>query len=227
MILGILAFMISRLPKWVWFGSAALTFIAGMINTIGFLGFQHQGVTHLTGSTTLLGIAAAQGDFEKLLHLIAVIGSFLIGCIFGGFLIKDSTLKLGRHYGVALCIESLLLFIAVPFLHHDNFFGAYLASCASGIQNGLASTYSGAVLRTTHVSGLFTDLGITIGHFLRGVKVDWRRMRLYLVLIGSFTGGAFVGGISFVRFSYETLYFPAALTGIVGITYISYTHYRK
>lgn len=219
--------MISKLPRWIWFGSAALTFIAGMINTVGFLGFQHQGVTHLTGSTTLLGIAAAQGDLPGLLHLSAIIGAFLVGCIFGGFLIKDSTLKLGRRYGVALCVESSLLFVAVPFLRHNQLLGDYLASCACGLQNGMVSTYSGAVLRTTHVSGLFTDLGIFIGHFLRGISVDGRRVRLCLVLIGSFMSGAFAGGLSFARFGYETLYFPAALTGCVGLAYFLYTHYQQ
>ena len=86
--------MISKLPKWAWFGSAVLAFIAGTINTVGFMGFQHQGITHLTGSTTLLGIATASGNGPQVWHLLAVIGSFMGGCIFGGFLIQDSTLKL-------------------------------------------------------------------------------------------------------------------------------------
>jgi len=219
--------MISKLPKWAWYGSAILAFIAGTINTVGFLGFQHQGVTHLTGSTTLLGIAVATGDLTAVLRLLAVIGSFLAGCIFGGMLIQDSTLRLGRRYGVALLIESALLFVAVPFLHHQNSVGDYLASCACGLQNGMVSTYSGAVLRTTHVSGLITDLGIFIGHLLRGVPVDLRRTRMCLVLIGSFFAGATVGALGFARFSYETLYFPAALTGVAGLAYAVYQHRHR
>ena len=42
----------------------------------------------------------------------------------------------------------------------------------------MVSTYSGAVVRTTHLSGMFTDLGIFLGHFLRGLPVDMRRLRL-------------------------------------------------
>lgn len=216
--------MISKIPRWAWFGSAALALIAGAVNAVGFIGFQHQGITHLTGSTTLLGIAVAQADLLSSLHLLAVIGSFFTGCIFGGFLIQDSALKLGPRYGVALLIEAGLLFLAVPLLRQNNTVGDYLASCACGLQNGMVSTFSGAVLRTTHVSGIFTDLGIFIGHLLRGIPVDMRRIKLCLMLLFSFFGGAVIGAIGFARFSYQTLYFPAGLLGCVGLAYATYQH---
>ena len=219
--------MISKLPRWAWFGSAALAFIAGSINAIGFLGFQHQGVTHLTGNTTLLGIAVSTGDAANALRLAAIVGSFLAGCIFSGFLIQDSTLKLGRRYGIALIIESLLLCAAVPFLRRHSSIGDYLASCACGLQNGMVSTYSGAVLRTSHVSGIITDLGIYFGQTLRGLNVDRRRMQLCLLLLGAFFGGSMGGALGYAYFSYETLYFPAALTGCVGIAYSLYLHWRR
>jgi len=219
--------MISKLPRWVWFGSSVLAFIAGMINAVGLMGFQHQGITHLTGSTTSLGIAAATGHGAEVFHLCAVIGSFFTGCILGGYLIQDSTLKLGRQYGVALTIESLLLFAAVPFLVRTSNVGDYLASCACGLQNGMVSTYSAAVLRTTHVSGIFTDLGICIGHLLRGLPVDMRRVRLYAFLLGSFFGGSVAGAFGFAYLGYDTLYIPATLTGAVGLSYALYVHRKK
>ena len=219
--------MISKLPRWVWYGSAVLAFIAGIINTIGFLGFQHQGVTHLTGSTTLLGIATATGNFPDIIHLLAIVGSFLIGSIFGGLLIPDDSLKLGNSYGVALLIESALLFAAVPALQHGSYIGDYLASCACGLQNGMASNYSGAILRTTHVSGIFTDLGIFIGHILRGIPVDMRRVYLCLILLAAFFSGAAAGTVGFSHFSYQTLYFPAALTGLVGLSFRFYRHQNR
>lgn len=214
--------MISKLPRWVWYGSAALTFGAGMINAIGFLSFQHQGVTHLTGSTTMLGIAAAHGDFATVRQLAEVTGAFLVGCIASGALIKDSALKLGRSYGVALAAESALLFSAVPLLAHASHLGALAASCACGLQNGMAGTYSGAVLRTTHVSGSFTDLGVLLGQKLRGLPADSRRIRLCAVLIGAFFLGGVGGAIGYGYFGYSTLYFPAACTGAVGVAYAVY-----
>lgn len=35
--------MISKLPRWVWTGTWVLAFVAGIINVVGFLGFEHQG----------------------------------------------------------------------------------------------------------------------------------------------------------------------------------------
>jgi uncharacterized membrane protein YoaK (UPF0700 family) len=216
--------MISRLPRWVWAGGAVLAFIAGMINAVGFMSFQHQGVTHLTGSATLAGIAVASHDGFKALRLGAVIAAFVAGAAFSGFLIRDSTLRLGRRYGVALLAESALLFCAVPLLRRDLALGAYLASCACGLQNAMASTYSGATLRSTHVSGAFTDLGIFLGQFLRGMPVDRRRVWLCLVLTSAFFGGGVAGATFFHVFAYGTLYIPAALTGVTGLSYGIYRH---
>ncbi|MDB6124325.1 MAG: hypothetical protein JWQ71_3318 [Pedosphaera sp.] len=201
-----------------------LAFTAGMINAVGFLGFQHQGITHLTGTTTLLGIAVAKQDVTSSFHLLAIIVAFLAGATLSGFIIKDSVLKLGRRYGIALLIESGLLLLAVPLLVRQNVLGDYLASCACGLQNAMVSTYSGAVIRTTHVSGIFTDLGIFFGHLLRRLPVDWRRFRLWMAVVGSFLGGGMAGALIFQRFSYRTLYFPAMLTGLTGLAYAWYRH---
>jgi uncharacterized membrane protein YoaK (UPF0700 family) len=219
--------MIAKLPQWVWIGALALAFNAGLINAVGFLSFTHQGVTHLTGTTTLLGIAVAGGRFGEAAHLATLVGAFVAGAALSGFIIRDSTLHLGRRYGVALLIESALLVVAVPCLHRDNALGDYLASSACGLQNAMMSTYSGAVLRTTHVSGVFTDLGIFLGHLLRGMQQDWRRLRLWLALLGGFAGGGVVGALLFGALAYDTLYVPAALTALVGASYSVYRHLRR
>ena len=216
--------MIAKFQRWVWVGSAALAVVSGTINTVGFLSFQHQGVTHLTGSTTLFGIAIATGQAADAWHLAAVAGAFMLGCVLSGAIIRDSTLRLGRRYGVALALESILLFCAVPLLERTNNLGAYVASCACGLQNGMASTYSGAVLRTTHVSGAFTDLGIFIGQALRGLPADTLRIRLCVMLIGAFLLGSSLGALGYAHFGYGTLYFPAASVGAVGLAYGIYRH---
>lgn len=218
--------MISKIPRWAWYGSALLAFIAGCINAIGLLGFQHQGVTHLTGTATWFGIAVAQGNVAQQIHLGMIIFSFLSGCIFSGMVIQDSTLRLGRRYGLALCVESLLLFSAVQLLYRGSAIGNYLASCAIGLQNGMVTTYSGTVIRTSHVSGMFTDLGISLGHVLRGIAINRQRVSICCLLITSFMTGAVIGAIGFARFSYATLYFPALLTGTIGFSYGLYRHFR-
>ena len=218
--------MISRLPQWVWAGAWALAFIAGIINVVGMLGFEHQAVTHLTGTTSMLAAALSSADGAGVLHFAAVIGSFVSGTVLSGFLIQDSTLQLGRRYGVALLLESGLIGVAVPLLARNNALGIYAASCACGLQNAMVSTYSGAVVRTTHVSGMFTDLGIFLGHSLRGLPVDRRRLRLCFLVITGFLCGGIAGAAAFRRFGYEALFFPAALTAMTALAYGVY-HLRS
>ncbi len=211
--------MISKLPRWVWAGAWALAFVGGMVNVVGLLGFEHQAVTHLTGTTSMLAAALASLDFKTALHLAAIIGSFVAGNVISGFLVQDSTLQLGRRYGIALLLESALLCIAVPLLDRSSMFGIYSASCACGLQNAMVSTYSGAVIRTTHISGMFTDLGIFLGHTLRGLPVDSRRLRLCFLVITGFLCGGIAGAVAFRQLHNAALFIPAALTAITAFTY--------
>ena len=210
------------LPRWVWIGAGLLACVAGMVNVVGYLGFEHQAVTHLTGTTTLLGEAVARHDLRAISHLAAVALAFMAGAALSGMLIQDSTLKLGRRYGVALVLESQLLFAAIPLFRHGQLAGALLAAMACGLQNAMATTYSGAVIRTSHLSGMFTDLGIGLGHALRGLPLQKRRLLLCGLIISGFFCGAVLGGLLFVRFSYAALAVPATITGGVGLGYAVY-----
>ena len=218
--------MITKLPSWIWIGAWLLAFVAGIVNVVGLLGFQHQAITHLTGNTSLLAEALARLDLPATLHFLSLIGAFVAGTALSGFIIKDSTLQLGRRYGVALLLESILLFISVPLLSRNNILGMYTAACACGLQNAMVSTYSGAVIRTTHLSGMFTDLGIYIGHALRGIPVDSKRLRLCVIVISGFLFGGIAGTLVFDALSYAALFLPAVLTAAIAIVYGIY-HYRQ
>lgn len=211
--------MISRLPRWVWGGTWALAFIAGIVNVVGFLGFEHQAITHLTGNTSLLAAAVATFNLPAILHLSSLLGSFVAGAVISGFIIQDTTLQLGRRYGVALLLVSALLFVSVPLLEYGSAYGMYTAACAMGLQNAMVSTYSGAVVRTTHVSGMLTDLGIFLGHALRGLPVDTRRLRLCFIVISGFACGGVAGTYAFRAFAYSALLLPASLTATAAIGY--------
>ena len=175
-----------HLPRWVWVGSGLLACVGGMVNVVGYLGFEHQAVTHLTGTTTLLGAALADGDLRALSRLGGVLLAFVAGAALGGLIVQDSTLRLGRRYGVALVLESALLFAAVPLFRHHQIGGVLCAAMACGLQNAMATTYSGAVIRTTHLSGMFTDLGIGLGHALRGLQLPKRRLLLCALIVSGF-----------------------------------------
>jgi uncharacterized membrane protein YoaK (UPF0700 family) len=106
-----------------------------------------------------------------------------------------------------------LLFAAVPLLAHRNPAGLYAAACACGLQNAMASTYSGTVVRTTHISGMFTDLGIFLGHALRGLPVDSKRLRMCVLVITGFFCGGLAGAVSFHFIGTNALLIPAVFTG--------------
>jgi uncharacterized membrane protein YoaK (UPF0700 family) len=217
--------VLRQLPGWAWVGGGVLAFIAGIVNAAGYMGFRHQSITNLTGSTSLLGVSLGTGDSAEAWHWALSIGAFVVGAIFSGLIVQQSTLKFGRRYGAALLLESLLLFAAVPLLDAGNPIGLYLAAMGAGLQNGLASTYSGMVFRTTHVSGMFTDLGIYIGQRLRGLQVDTPRIRVCVLVVTSFTLGSAVGAMLFRVLQERTLLIPAVLTGLSGAGYTLYRQY--
>lgn len=101
--------MISKLPRWFWCGTWILAFFAGLINVIGLLGFSHQTVSHLTGNTSMLAAAIATRNYSAALNFSMVIGFFLLGTVLSGFIIQDSSLQLGRRYGVTMLLESFFL----------------------------------------------------------------------------------------------------------------------
>ena len=211
-----------HLPRWVWVGASLLACASGMVNVVGYLGFEHQAVTHLTGTTTLLGEAVAKRDLHAISRLAGVALAFMAGAALSGMIVQDSTLKLGRRYGVALLLESLLLFAAIPLFMQGRLAGPLLAAMACGLQNAMATTYSGAVIRTSHLSGMFTDLGIGLGHALRGMPLQKRRLLLCGLIISGFFTGAVLGALLFVRFGYAALAVPATITGSIGLGYAAH-----
>jgi uncharacterized membrane protein YoaK (UPF0700 family) len=148
-----------------------------------------------------------------------VLGAAISGCVIG-----HQSLKLGRRYGAALLIEATALLLAMLMLDRGSDVGHYLASAACGLQNAMTSTYSGAVVRTTHVTGLFTDLGIMLGLKLRGQPADRRRILLYLTLIGGFIGGGVLGALGYGTWHYQALLGTSAMCIVLAVVYLLYWH---
>lgn len=216
--------MISKLPRWVEIGGFWLASIAGAINAIGLLGFKHQAVSHLTGTSTLLGTSLIALDVKESAHLFIVMLSFMLGAALSGAIIDNAVLRLGRRYSIALVLEAALLLAAMVSLSRGSNAGHFLASAACGLQNGMVSTYSGATVRTTHVSGMFTDLGTMFGARLRGHLLDTRKVLLYVLLITGFILGGSVGAYSYQQFKFVALAIPAAAAFSLAIAYWIYRH---
>jgi len=214
--------MSKTLPSWIEWGAFLLVYIAGIINTIGLLGFQHQAVAHVTGTLTLLGSALAGHEWSSGWHLSWIVFAFCFGALLSGLIIQNATLKLGRRYGVALLIEAGLLFVAMHTLVAGSGWGHLFASAACGLQNAMITTYSGAVIRTTHMTGILTDIGLMLGHWLRGHRIDLRKIQLFVILITGFTCGSVSGNLLFTAFHFYALVVPILLAVLLAFVYWLY-----
>ena len=214
--------MISKLPRWVEYGSFILALVAGLVNAIGLLGFKHQSISHLSGTATQLGTSIVNASSSDVIHLALVLISFLIGAVISGYFIRSGSLKLGRNYSGLLLLEAFFLFNAIYFLTENISLGHYLASAACGLQNSLATTYSGAVIRTTHVTGIFTDLGIMLGSKLRGEYFDKRKALLFFLIIAGFVIGSALGAYFFSFLTFYALSIPASICVLLALAYTLY-----
>jgi uncharacterized membrane protein YoaK (UPF0700 family) len=100
----------------------------------------------------------------------------------------------------------------------ENKLGVILVSYSMGLQNALFTNFSGAVVRTTHVTGLLTDIGIHFGHWIRHrqkTKEFWRVQVLLPIFIG-FVSGGIIGTWLYDSFAMKSMYFPAAVLFIAG-----------
>jgi uncharacterized membrane protein YoaK (UPF0700 family) len=209
--------MNDSLPRWVWPGAGLLAFLAGMTNVTGVLGFTHEAVTHLTGVTTYLGAALAAGNLSASLHLAGMLLAFVTGAALCGEVLGDTSLRRHPRYGAAFLLEAALLAGAVPLLRHGIAGGIFLTCAAMGLQNALVSAFSGSLIRSTHLSGLFTDLGILTGQALRGLPTEPRRWKLCGSVIAGFLFGAVAGAACFPVLAYGTLLIPAVVASGLGI----------
>lgn len=209
--------MISKIPKWILAGGGILAFSAGMINVIALLGFSRQAATHVTGLFSHLSISLSQGDSQGVFRTLFILLSFFSGAVLSGIMIRDAQLKLDTRYVWALGLECLLLILSTVAFYRGSVLGECFAAMAAGLQNAMASTYSGAIIRTTHLTGVMTDLGVLIGHFLHGIKIDARRIKLFLILIFSFLAGGLLGALLYQRWSVLSMLAPASVIGASAI----------
>ena len=129
-------------------------------------------------------------------------------------------LKRGRHYGVGLLVEAVLLSVAWGCFTFGAAGGDVAASAAAGLQNGLLTTWSGAILRTTHVTGVVTDIGVGLGYLLRGQGAA-RRFVLQIGIVGGFFFGGVLGCESWLRFGPDALFGPIGLCLLAAWAYVA------
>ena len=191
-------------------GAAALAGAAGYINSVS-LGFFHTPVSHMTGAVSRMGLDAVEGRWRDTLASFSIVLGFIIGAALAGVIVGAWKLVPGRSYGVAMMIEGVLLSLALAM------------SC--GLQNAMTSSYCGLIIRTTHVTGLVTDIGVMFGHWLRHRQVQAWKIRFLFIILLSFTVGGVIGAMADLRFGPVCLVVPAAGALIGGGIYWGMHHY--
>lgn len=179
-------------------GGCALAFGAAFANT-GLVLRTGTSVSHLTGDIAKLTISLTQWHpaiLPEILRVAAAALCFFLGATLAGVLIHHPVLDVSRPYGRTITGIGGL-FVASSFYVADHpVFAVGLAAFACGIQNALASHYRGIVLRTTHLTGMFTDFGITLGMRFRGHDVPRWKIAVPALLIASFFCGGLAGALT-------------------------------
>ncbi|HEY1164320.1 MAG TPA: YoaK family protein [Chitinophaga sp.] len=200
-----------------------LCLTAGMVNGAGFLAFAVL-TTNVTGHAALLAQQLATGDLRAARMVLLWLLLFLAGAFFTSFLIGKAGRNKTYAYTLPISIEVLILLLAGAFgytydhsIPQTEYFAGSLLF-AMGMQNALVSVISGSVVRTTHLTGMFTDLGIELYAALsstpqhrQGIK---KKITLRLVIIASFLTGGIAGAYIFLRMAYHAFYIPAVLLAI-------------
>lgn len=209
--------MVPILPRWVWRWGALLPAVSGATNAIALMALHRGGVTHLTGVSTEAAIGIALGDAGMWVHALLVIAVFVAGCVLSACLVGPTRWQVGPRHRMVFMVEAVLL--AMGALVFDTHVAGALVVCAfaMGLQNGLSSVTTGALLRTTHLTGMLTDLGTAGGLLVRGEGADGRRMRLSLLVCTSFVGGALGGALLFRQAGGHALLVPSCLVLAVAL----------
>ena len=213
-----------------------MAFQAGLLNIGGFMAC-HRFVSHVTGFATFFGYEVNQADSSHAIGMLVVPLFFLLGAMISGFLV-DIRLKLHKKpkYYLSFGFIFILLLLVLTggqlgylgeFGQPLNTSGDYLLliilCLTCGIQNGSITSVSRSVIRTTHLTGITTDLGIGLARLLSSKKLDEPMdnerkavmMRIGIILF--FGLGSVFGGYIFSKLAYMGFIIPVMTSGFLFI----------
>ncbi|SAK56626.1 hypothetical protein AWB81_01527 [Caballeronia arationis] len=192
----------------------ALAFVAGAANAGGFLAVG-QYTSHMSGIVSALADNLAIGETMLVVGGLSALAAFLCGAAASAMLINWGRRRQAHsEYAMPLLLEALLLLcfglLGSNLEHHRVMFmpaTVGLLCFVMGLQNAMITKISKAEIRTTHVTGLVTDIGIELGKLFywnlgeaqggEKVRADRARLRLLSSLLGMFLAGALAGAFGF------------------------------
>jgi uncharacterized membrane protein YoaK (UPF0700 family) len=203
-----------------------LSFVAGIVNINGVLSI-HTLTTNVTGHFAFFSEDFVGGDYRAAIIFILYIVFFLTGAFVSGILI-EIMLRFKPRYAHAIpllleaCILVLIGFSGIAFFISDEWI-AFALLFSMGLQNALVTKISQATVRTTHLTGLFTDLGIELSQlFFYREAIPLRKLSrsiyLRLTIITFFFLGGVMGGFMYNHYDLRALLFAAAFL-VVALLY--------
>ena len=207
--------------------AALLSLVAGMVNVTGIFSI-HELTTNVTGHFAFFAEEIGKKDYLNAVHYLLFILSFFSGALISSLLVESISRINKRLTNIIPILLEASILATIPILgNHFVQLNAVLIACfllfAMGIQNALVTQISNSVVRTTHLTGLFTDLGIELAQLffyrepdqLARLKLS---IKLRLMIILFFFVGCVFGGF---LFHYIALYslLLAAFFLIGGLTF--------
>jgi uncharacterized membrane protein YoaK (UPF0700 family) len=206
-------------------GGCGLSFGAAFLNT-GLVIHTGTSVSHLTGDISRMTMNIAQWSpsmFPELWRVGIAAMAFLLGAVLAGFVIHHPSVDISRPYGRTITGIGILFLIAFISVGRFPLLSIGLAALGCGIQNSLATHYRGIVLRTTHLTGMITDFGVTFGMRLRGYDVPGWKIRVPFFLIVSFAAGGLLA--AFIHFAgYDAIGIAGMCYAVAGISWSVWKH---
>ena len=193
----------------------SLAFIAGAANAGGFLAVG-QYTSHMSGIVSALADNFAVGDFGLIVAGLSSLAAFMTGAATSAIMINWGRRRRAQsEYALPLMLEAVLLLcfgLLGSNLENNRFLfvpaTVGLLCYVMGLQNAIITKISKAEIRTTHMTGIVTDIGIEIGKLfywnvsesgpgITAVRADRSRLRLLASLLGMFFIGGLAGALGF------------------------------
>lgn len=217
------------LPKnrFVW---ALLAFQGGYVNVGGLLTV-HLFVSHITGYSAHFSLELANGDYLKSIYFLLVPVFFLFGAFFSSVFteVRKKSNQSPVYMSILAVLSSLFLVISIlgtlgyfgtfgePFQNIRDFILLSLLAFGCGTQNAIFTHYSKSVIRTTHLTGLATDLGIGMAKYFVSKDTNEHHInKIRIDLIISFFVGSLVATFIFPKLQYLAFLLPSIISFVVG-----------
>ncbi|NNU41944.1 YoaK family protein [Ramlibacter montanisoli] len=192
---------------------AFLAFVAGATNAGGFLAVG-QYTSHMSGMLSSIADNLVLGRVTLAVAAAGAILAFVGGAMSTAILVNwGLRRRLHSAYGLPLFLESVALLVfgvagASIGLFEPLFLPltVVLLCFIMGLQNAVITKISRAEIRTTHVTGLVTDIGIELGKLVyinpreQGrdpVLANRQKLRIHTLLVMCFFVGGFAGALGF------------------------------